>query len=147
MRKGRITHSHLEKLYAYGIEVENQASLEVHRYGKGEVILRQGLPMDYLLFVVSGKAKVYASAANGRDLLLSYYIADGIVGDVELMVGDYTASTTMVALTEFTCIALPFAAWEQVLRTNIVFVNHVGQSLATKLIRSSHKGVVTALHE
>lgn len=62
--------------------------------------------MKHLLFVLSGKAKVCASADNGRDLLLSYYIEDGIVGDVELMRSRYVASTTMIALTEFVCIAL-----------------------------------------
>lgn len=147
MKKGKIQAQHIEKLYAYGIEVQNQAEIELLTYKKGEVILREGFPMKELLVVSSGKAKVYASAENGRDLLLSYYVADGIVGDVELMLGDYTASTTMVALTEFRCIALPFEQWSERLRANLIFMNHIGHALATKLIRSSNKGVATALHD
>lgn len=145
MIEEKISHIHIEKLHAYGIAIKDNSEIKLLRYKKGEAILREGFPISALLIVVAGKAKVYASAINGRDLLLSYYVADGIVGDVELMVGDYIASTTMIAMTDFICIALPFKLWEERLKANIVFINYIGRELAIKLIRCSDKGVATAL--
>ncbi|MDA3731011.1 cyclic nucleotide-binding domain-containing protein [Niameybacter massiliensis] len=147
MKKEKVQLRHIEKLLTYGITIEDESEIRLFTYKKGEEILREGFPMAYLLVVVGGKAKVYASAANGRDLLLSYYVADGIVGDVELMSDQYIASTTMIALTDFVCIALPFKSWSERLKTNVTFLNHIGRELAAKLIRCSNKGVATALHD
>lgn len=146
MEKGKLQLKHIEKLQSYGITIADKDEIELLRYKPGEEILRQGFPMEYLLFVISGRAKVYGSATNGRDLLLSYYVGEGIMGDIELMMEEYSATTTAIALTELICIALPFSIWANRLRSNIVFLNCVGQELANKLIQCSNKGVTTALH-
>lgn len=147
MEKGKIQRYHIEKLSSFGMIIDDCSEIELFKYKKGEMILREGFPMEHLLFVLLGKAKVCGSADNGRDLLLSYYVEDGIVGDVELMMNEYVASTSMIALTEFVCIALPFKIWSEQLKTNIIFLNHIGRELAIKLIRCSNKGVVTILHD
>lgn len=147
MEKGSAQQNHIEKLNSFGIIIDDCSEIELFKYNKGELIFREGFPLKYLLFVVSGKAKVCASADNGRDLLLSYYVEEGIVGDVELMMDDYIASTTMVALTEFVCIALPYKLWSERLKTNNIFLNRIGRELAEKLLRCSNKGVETALYD
>ena len=147
MEKGKIQHDHINKLKTLGIILDDYSELELIKYKKSETIIREGFPMEHLLFVQSGKAKVFASADNGRDLLLGYYVEDGIIGDLELMMGEYVASTTMVALTEFVCIALPYKKWSALLKTNVIFLNLIGRELAAKLIESSNKGVVTILHD
>lgn len=149
MIKEKIRPIHIDKLKQYGLEITNTTDatdIHVFRFNKNEVVLREGHQMDYLMFVVSGRAKVYSTAENGRDLLLSYYLADGIIGDLELMLDEYTARTTMIALTDFVCIALPYEKWATTLRANNRFLNAVGYALSTKLLESSGKGVATALH-
>ena len=147
MEKQKIQPHHIEKLKSFGIILENYSEVELFKYKKGEAIIREGFPMEHLFFVQSGKAKVFASADNGRDLLLGYYVEGGIIGDLELMMGEYVASTTMIALTEFVCIALPYKKWSALLKTNVFFLNHIGRELATKLLESSNKGVATILHD
>jgi len=147
MEKSKIQSYQVEKLNSFGIIIDDCSEIELFKYKKGEMILREGFPMEHLLFVQSGKAKVCAGADNGRDLLLSYYVKDGVIGDVELMMGEYVANTTLIALTEFVCIALPFKTWSELLKTNIIFLNKIGRELAIKLIRCSNKGVVTILHD
>ncbi|MBE5995385.1 MAG: cyclic nucleotide-binding domain-containing protein [Paenibacillaceae bacterium] len=116
------------------------------RFAPGELILQEGMEMEYFLLVVSGKAKVCSASANGKDLLLCYYISEGIIGDVELMTGSHIANATISAVTEFICIGLPYKKYEEKLKQNLPFVNDIGRELASKLIRSSKKSVITALH-
>lgn len=147
MEKCKVQACHVEKLNSFGIRIDDCSEIELFKYKKSEVILREGFPLEHLLVVISGKAKVCASAENGRDLLLSYSVEDGIIGEVELMMNEYLASTTMIALTEFVCIALPLRTWAEPLKTNSIFLNHIGRELAIKLKRCSNKGVVTILHD
>jgi len=116
------------------------------RFAPGEIILQEGMEMEYFLLVVSGKAKVCSASANGKDLLLCYYISEGIIGDVELMTGSHIANATIRAVTEFICIGLPYKKYQEKLKGNLPFVNEIGRELASKLIRSSRKSVITALH-
>lgn len=146
MRKEPLKEEHIRRLTDWqitGIDLRDAAGL---RFQPGETILRQGMPMDYLLFVISGKVKVCSDAANGKDLLLCYYISEGIIGDVELMTDKRVAGTTINAVTECLCIGLPYSKYADILKNNLLFVNRVGRELALKLLRSSKNSALTALH-
>lgn len=146
MQKEPLEAECLHRLAGYdvtGVDLRDAVSL---RFQPGEAILREGMPMEYLLFVISGKAKVCSAAANGKDLILCYYISEGIVGDEELMSGTHISSATISAITEFRCIGLPYAKYADILKTNLAFVNRVGRELAVKLLRSSRNSTVIALH-
>ena len=56
---------------------------EVWQFEQRETIITQGALLDRLLFVLGGKAKVCTLADNGKNLVLAYYISDGIIGDME----------------------------------------------------------------
>jgi len=146
MQKEPLEETYSQRLASYdvtGVDLRDAVSLRFH---PGETILREGMPMEYLLFVISGKAKVCSSAANGKDLILCYYISEGIVGDAELMTDAHISNTTISAITEFHCIGLPYAKYANVLKANLAFVNRVGRELAMKMYRSSRNSTVIALH-
>ena len=82
MEKQKIQAHHIEKMKSFGIILEDYSEVELFKYKKGEAIIREGFPMEHLFFVQSGKAKVFASADNGRDLLLGYYVEGGIMSNV-----------------------------------------------------------------
>jgi CRP/FNR family putative post-exponential-phase nitrogen-starvation transcriptional regulator len=146
MQKGVLEKAHISILAGYFITEIDLSDAAVLRFLPGEMILCEGMPMEYLLLVISGKAKVCSTSANGKDLLLCYYISEGIIGDVELMTNNHIASTTLSAITEFLCIGLPYAKYADRLKGNLLFVNRVGRELAVKLLRNSKNSVITALH-
>ena len=146
MQKELLEEEHLPILASYYITDIDLRESVVLRFQPGETILREGMPMEYLLFVISGKAKVCSATTNGKDLLLCYYVSEGIIGDIELMTNTHIACTTMSALTEFLCIGLPYAKYADALKANLSFVNRVGRELSIKLLRNSKNGVITALH-
>lgn len=49
-------------------------------------------------------AWVCISAENGRSLILCSYVSSGILGDIELMLDEKTAATTVIAVSEFSYI-------------------------------------------
>lgn len=146
MQKEPLEEEHIRRLASYFITDMDLRDSVVLRFRPGETILREGMPMKYLLFVISGKAKVCSATANGKDLLLCYYISEGIIGDIELMTDMHIASTTVNAITEFLCIGLPYTEYSDALKANLSFVNRVGRELSIKLLRNSKNSVITALH-
>lgn len=146
MQRLPLKAEHICRLECYdltGVDLRDAVRLQ---FQPCETILRQGMPMEYLLFVLSGKVKVCSAAANGKNLLLCYYISEGIIGDVELMTDAHIASTTISAVTEFCCIGLPYTKYADILKANLAFINRVGRELAVKLLRSSGNSAVIALH-
>lgn len=146
MRSGPLKKEHFDRLEGYGIRNMPLDQCLCLRFEAGETILHEGMEILYLLIVVTGKAKVCSAAENGRDLILCFYISDGIIGDVELMTNTYIAATSIIAMTDFQCIALPYEAYAAELKKNLTFLNILGKELSVKLLRSSRNYVSGALH-
>lgn len=116
------------------------------RYKPYEFIIRQGQYMQYLLFVLEGEAKATISASNGKDLLLAYCCKNDIIGDLELMINVYKANTSIMALTDYVCIGLPFAKFANQLKNNVAFLNLIGKGISEKLLESSRNNKSTVLY-
>ena len=146
MKKPSICEEDANLLMQYDLQEISLNKAVRLSFEPGEYLIRAGEPIDYLYFVVSGKAKVCLSVSNGKQLLLCYFMSRGIIGDVELMTGQRTAFTTMRAVTRFTCIGLPLSVYSEILRSNTRFVNRIGRELAKKLMQSDINGAITILH-
>ncbi|MDD3411644.1 MAG: helix-turn-helix domain-containing protein, partial [Eubacteriales bacterium] len=79
-------------------------------------------------------------------LILCYYVSSGILGDVELMLPDRTATSTVIALSPFRCVCVPFRQNAARLTQNIGFMNHVAAGLSQKLVVSSGSYAASALN-
>lgn len=135
-----------EKFLFYGLEELDLSRAFFARYAAGEFICQEGHPFTRLLFVLSGKAKVCITTAEGKTMLFSFYEGGGLLGDVELMSEEYTASTTVQAITDFEGIALPFSAYAGELKCNVTFMNRIGALLAGKLARCTRNSAFTILN-
>ena len=101
MKQLPMSDKHREKLLEYGLGDMYPESCCTVSYKAGEILLREGMPLTWLGIIVCGKAKICSTAPNGRNLVLCYYISEGIIGDLELMTGLKTATTTIAAITDF----------------------------------------------
>lgn len=137
MQRKPLSDQHCVKLAEYGLQAIPLDSCVCLKFHAGETILQEGMPITYLFVVVSGSAKVCSTARNGKNLVLCYYICEGLMGDLELMTDTYIATTSIVAVTDFECIAIPFQRNALYLKSNVRFLNRLGSELALKLIRLS----------
>lgn len=146
MQRTPLKNYHYEKLKEYNINPKETDGFICFQYKKGETVLMEGMAMDYLYIVMKGKAKVCVSTECGKDLLLSWYSEEGIIGDVELMSNSFCASTSVTTLSEFECIGIPYQSYGNALRQNIAFLNKIGLELSKKLIKTTMNCKSAALY-
>lgn len=133
-------------LSRYGLDARTLVGCRVQQYQTGEIVLRQGDDAAYFHIVLDGAAKVCVNARNGRHLILCYYASSGVLGDVELMLPSPKTTNTVIAVSPFSCVAVPLSENRDALRGNLTFVSRLGQELAQKLLRSSDAHMISALY-
>lgn len=133
MQKTKLPSKYAQTLSEYGLGEMDLTGAVLLRYERGEWFLQEGGTIEYLYFLLSGKMKVCMSEEGGRNLILCYYISNGILGDIELMMGRREAISSVQAVTAVTCIGLPLAIYAPVLLANLPFVLRLGRGLAEKL--------------
>lgn len=143
--RGNLEKHHLDLLDKYGI-LDHQDVCEVRRFNSGETIFSQGVEYKFIMIVVSGKAKVCTSAPSGKDLVLAYYLSSGLIGDVELMSNTKYATASVITLSPFECIVVPFHDDQDSIFKNLTFMVALAKSLSENLINSSHNYTSNALY-
>lgn len=146
MKKSPLTPRACAVLAEYGLDFSVLENSMLFRYDSGETILKQGTPVEALFVLLNGKVKVHMLAANGKDLTLCYYLDSGILGDVEFVQEDPSASATSVAVFQTDCIAIPLKSNRETLNRNVMFMNHVAKGLSEKLINSSYYHMTSVLY-
>lgn len=134
-----------ENYSRFGLENIDMSEAVITVFEQNEYLFHEGNEMEYIMFILSGQAKVSISIPNGKRMLLDYYIANGIIGDLELLMGNRVALSTMRAITGLTCISLPFDRYAPRLKADITFLNWAGRELAGKFTRSNINGVSNIL--
>ena len=133
MQKQKLPPQYAQKLLAYDLGGIDLSGAVLIQYDRGEWFLVEGSTIEYVYIILSGKAKVCMSEQGGRNLILCYYVSDGIMGDVELMMGRREAISSAQALTPVTCIGLPLSIYTPILLSYLPFVLRLGKGLAEKL--------------
>lgn len=148
-----IKNSKLIDLYVekYNIDIINFADLreniELIHFEKNEYIYRLEESIDYFYFFVEGKAKVFTSVENGRDLLLRFYRPLMIIGDLEFANKKRRLATTnIMALSSVYCIGIPMNVLEEKYKNDIVVLKFINESLAEKLESLSVSSSINLLY-
>ena len=58
---------------------------------KGQVLMLQGDPGDFLVILLTGNARVTMVASNGREITLDYADPGDVLGEIALLDGDCSA--------------------------------------------------------
>ena len=116
MQKTKLPPKYAEVLAEYGLEGLDLSGAVLLQFERCEWFLREGDAIEYLYFMLSGRAKVCNSDVSGRNLVLCYYVSKGTLGDIELMMGRLEAISSVQAVTPVTCIGLPRSIYAPVLR-------------------------------
>lgn len=146
MEKKRLAMEHHSILAAYGLKDIPLCSCTCACFKSGETILREGLPITCLFIIVTGRVKVCSAGPNGKNLVLCYYVSEGILGDIEFITGQNSATATIMAITDVQCLAIPCHKNKVSLKQNITFMNRLAYALAIKLQLSSSNYTSAALN-
>jgi len=145
MKQRPLDEKYHAKIISYGLQEMLLESCQCLFFQEGETVVQEGHPILWLGIVLDGNAKVCSTARNGKNLVLSYYLSDGMIGEIEFAAGLETAAATIIAITEFTCLAIPYCRFKSQLKSNLVFVNKLAAGMAEKLLCSSANYISAAL--
>ncbi len=108
----------------------------IAHFPKGDFICKEDDVLNYIFFLVKGKAKVFSSQENGKSLLLCFYQNFEIIGEVEFFTNtNYT--TNVQVLTDAYCIGIKLSVVKTYLMNDNIFLRYISSSLATKLSRNT----------
>ena len=119
--------------------------MKLFKYNKNEFICKADEKLEYLLFFVEGKAKVYSSLSNGRSLLLCFYKPFMVIGDVEFKESD-TANSNVQVIEETYCLAIDMELIRKLAIEDWKFLNYMCGSLAEKLVRLGKYSSINLLY-
>ncbi len=110
--------------------------LELILFKKGEHICKEGEETNYLLFFVRGKAKVYTTLKNGKNMLVCFYNPLELIGEVEI-IKLVPAISSIQAIEDCYCIGISTKITKENLMKDINFLLLICESLGNKLERLS----------
>ncbi len=99
---------------------------------RGDVLLHQGDPGDYLIILMDGTIRVSMVASNGREIILDYLEPGAVIGEIALLDGgERTAS--VVALGEGRYLKIGAKAFREVLERHPSVAWRLLQEMARRL--------------
>jgi len=119
--------------------------MELLFYKKNEHIVNESEEINYLIFLVDGKAKVYVTLSNGKSLLLCFYYAFMVLGDLE-MIDSMHAASNVQAIEDTYCIGISFENVRTYLLNDVKFLRFICSSLGNKLYRCSKNSSINLLY-
>jgi len=140
-----ITEADHAIMARYGLRATDFPTAARISFAAGAYLSREGEALNHVYLVLSGKAKVLLSLSDGKQLLLAYFISQGVIGDIELMTDVTTHAATLQAVTDFECIALSQRECRAQLKHNATFANAIGKELAIKLRQRAINGTINTL--
>ena len=140
LKKYYLTY-HMDKLFA----IDWLKEFELIKVNRLEYICFQEEELDYLWFLVEGRAKVVKGLANGKTLLLSFYEPLEVIGDVELIQA-IPAACTVQALNTCYLLALPMEQFRTTLQKDIKVLNFICRTLSEKLDHISNNSSINLLY-
>lgn len=112
--------------------------LELHIFRKGEHLCEERKIPDHLYFILEGKVKLSLIHQDGNVTLVQYYEPGDILGELELL-GMRQQSQTIEAVTEVTCLAVPFEGCKDIMLEDVKFLRNLCYLIAGKMQRSVNK--------
>ena len=119
--------------------------MKLLKFDKHEYLSREDENLEYLLFFIQGKSKVFKTLPNGRNLLLAFYKPFRVIGDIEI-VKNQSATGTIQALSTCYCLAIPMDKARKELTKDRKFLKFTCESLAEKLAAVSMNSSINLLY-
>ncbi len=141
-----ISEKEISVMERYGLSFEALQDCSLLSYSFGENVISEGAANEKLLIVTDGRAKVGVIGPNGKNLVLCFYVSEGLLGEAELFSDMAVGSTSVTALENFCCIAIPIEGNREYLNGNLGFSRTAAAELAKKLLRSTQNIMESTLY-
>lgn len=131
LKQQLIKNSAYQEHFSFNVEQETRL---LHIMA-GDYIVKEGERPVYLFYLARGRAKLYATLANGRVSLIDFFAASCFIGEIEL-IDQQHESRAVQAIEECWCLALPAKQFRAQLLNDAVFLRNLCMSLTQKNYRN-----------
>lgn len=136
-----ITEYNIDKIFTSDIKNE----MKLIMYKKHEFLCKEDAVLEYLIFLIDGRAKSFVSLENGKNLLTCFYEDFQVIGDLETL-SMKTASGSMQALKDSYCIVISMEFVRKNLMEDAKFLRFICENLGKKLHRCAHNSSINSLY-
>ncbi|MDD3794777.1 MAG: transcriptional regulator YeiL [Lachnospiraceae bacterium] len=127
--EGYYNHFPLTDYFDFDI----QPYISILKFESDETILHEGNNPPFLLYLISGRAKLFISHKNGRISLINFLNAPCFIGEMEL-VGAQNTANGITAITPCTCYAIPIEVCKEKLLHDVKFLRYLCLFLSQKAL-------------
>lgn len=145
MKYEKLDQQQKKIMQEYGLDETNTVNASSVFYEYGERMMDVNEPLENILILSRGTVKVCAEAPNGKNLILCYYVQQGILGDMELLKDHPHIANSVIAASPVQAVCLPYQMNKQYLENNLIFMKHLAKDLALKLTESSRRYAASVL--
>ena len=100
-----------------------------------DYIVQEGQQPSWLFYLTRGRARLYATLANGRVSLIDFFAAPCFIGEIELIDKDHEPRAVQ-AIEECWCLALPMKHYRPLLLNDTLFLRKLCVTLSHKNYRN-----------
>lgn len=104
------------------------------KFSSNEYIVRFDEDIQYLFFLLDGRAKIYIVHENGKRALIQFLKKNDFIGDLSLIEAEKNLKD-VVAINECTCLAIPLASSREHLLNDKLFLYNLSRYLGDKLLK------------
>jgi len=121
----------LQSGYKERFSVDILRDTRLFEVAAGEEIVRVCQQPAWLFYLVRGRARLYATSANGRVSLIDFFTAPCFIGEIELVDADHEPRAVQ-AIEACWCLALPMKQYRPLLLNDATFLRHLCIALSRK---------------
>lgn len=106
----------------------------IMEFNSNEFIHKELNQLNYLFYILEGKAKILKNQSNGKRMILQFLEEQDFIGELTL-VGSEEITKDVVSIGHTTCLAIPIAYAENKLMNELEFVKNLSRYIGTKLLK------------
>ncbi|MGC6768825.1 transcriptional regulator YeiL [Enterococcus sp. LJL128] len=105
----------------------------ITEFSSNQYIHKEGEELDFLFYILQGKAKILKNEENGKAVLIQFVKAGDIIGDLTLLEAE-TMTKDVVSIGSTVCLAIPIRYARTVLLNRNSFLRKISKYMGEKLL-------------
>ena len=105
----------------------------IFQFAPNELIQKEAEDVQYLFYLLKGKAKILKSQENGRQMIVQFLEAGDFIGELSLIQEEKHTKNVM-ARNNVCCLAIPIRKAQQLLMNDTTFLQEMSRYIGVKLL-------------
>lgn len=144
--RSMLRQEQISTLAQYGLDPSALKGISCMQFDQGETLMEEETVLRSLMIITRGEVRVSTTSGNGKNLILCYYVSNGILGDMEFLTDhERVYNHVSAGSDDVEVIDIPYLWNQEYLMNNLSFIRTLARGTAEKLVQSSRDYAGNAL--